>query len=63
MAKAPVSQTEYDPETLYILGVSKPVQLGPFKYLPRDAITAKGSVINRIVEQEGADAIRTAVKK
>ena len=63
MAKAPTKPELYDEDAEYTLRVAWPVRVGPFKYLPRDEITAKGRVINRIVEQEGADAIRNADKR
>ncbi|MCC0033754.1 MAG: hypothetical protein H6887_00650 [Hoeflea sp.] len=63
MAKAQTTPDLYDEDAEYYLRVSRPVKLGPFRYLPRDEITAKGRVINRIVEQEGADAIRNADKR
>lgn len=63
MAKAPTTPALYEADADYDLQVSRPVKLGPFKYLPRDAIVAKGRVINRIIEQEGADAIRNADKR
>jgi len=62
MAKAPETAPAYDPDLEYELQVSRPLQLGFFRYLPRDKIKARGAVLNRIVEQEGADAIRTATK-
>ncbi|WP_242221710.1 hypothetical protein [Shinella zoogloeoides] len=50
----------FDADREYDLVVSRVVPLGPFKYRPRDKIIAKGSLLNRIVEEHGADAIRTA---
>lgn len=55
--------TTYDPEKQYDAQVSRPVKVGSFKYLPRDQITASGELLNRIVEEEGADAIRSAVAR
>lgn len=63
MAKASTTPALYEADADYDLQVSRPVKLGPFKYLPRDAIIAKGRVLNRIVDQEGADAIRSAVQR
>lgn len=60
MAKA---KTAYEPEAQYDLRVTRAVVLGRFRHLPRDAIVATGAVLNTLIEQEGADAIRTAVKK
>lgn len=59
MAKTSTSPT-YEPEALYDLVVRRPVSVGSFKYLPRHAIEAKGALINRIIEEHGADAIRSA---
>lgn len=52
--------TAYEPETTYSVQVSRPVKAGPFKYLPRDNPKMTGAQLNRIVEENGADAIRTA---
>jgi hypothetical protein len=53
-------QPPYEAEATYTLAVARPVTVGPFKYLPRHAIEAKGELINRIIEEHGADAIRSA---
>ena len=53
-------QPAYQPEAEYQLQVSRPIKVGAFKYLPRDNIVAKGSLLNAIVEEHGQDAIRTA---
>ena len=58
MTKAKI---KYDPDSLYQASVKVPVKIGPFKYLPRDDLRIKGSMLNRIVEENG-DAIRTANK-
>ena len=50
----------YDAEATYDLTVAKPVSVGPFKYLPRHSIEAKGSLIIAIIEEYGPDAIRSA---
>ena len=50
----------YAPEAEYDLQVSRPVNIGPFKYLPRHNTVAKGALLNQIVEEHGTDAIRTA---
>ena len=63
MATAPTNPDTYEPDADYDLRVARPVKLGPFKYLPRDEIIAKGRVLNRIVEQEGANAIRSAISR
>jgi hypothetical protein len=56
-------QPTYQPEADYDLQVSRPVKIGSFKYLPRHQVAAKGSLINMIIEQEGEDAIRSAVAR
>lgn len=53
----------YDPDATYDLYVSRPVPVGPFKYLPRHKIEAKGTLINQIIEEHGADAIRSADRR
>lgn len=50
----------YEPEKTFTLFVRKPVTIGSFKYLPRHSVLAKGSLINRIIEEYGPDAIRSA---
>lgn len=62
MAKQ-TDQPLYDPEATYDLTVAKPVSVGPFKYLPRHSIEAKGSLINKIIEEHGEDAIRSADRR
>lgn len=59
MAKQ-TDQPPYDPEAAFDLTVARPVSVGPFKYLPRHSIEAKGSLINQIIEEHGEDAIRSA---
>lgn len=59
MAKAATSPA-YVPDATYDLVVRRPVTVGSFKYLPRHTIEAKGELINRIVEEHGEDAIRSA---
>ena len=56
-------QPTYQPDAEYDLQVSRPVMVGPFKYLPRNQVVAKGSLLNQIVEEHGPDAIRTAVPR
>lgn len=64
MPKAePAPATLYDPDRYYDLQVVKPVYDGPFKYLPRDHIQARGDLINRLIEEYGADVIRSAVER
>lgn len=50
----------YEPGALYDLVVRRPVSVGSFRYLPRHVVLAKGELINRIVEEHGPDAIRSA---
>lgn len=60
MAKQTKPTTPYDPEAQYDLKVAVPIKVGPFKYLPRQDIVAAGRLLNRIVEEHGADVIRSA---
>lgn len=53
-------KTGYDPKTLYAVQFSRVIQMGAFKYLPRDTTLFQGGALNRIVEENGADAIRSA---
>ncbi|PZP64695.1 MAG: hypothetical protein DI604_26390 [Delftia acidovorans] len=50
----------YEPGALYDLVVRRPVSVGSFRYLPRHVVQAKGELINRIIEEHGSDAIRSA---
>lgn len=54
-------QPTYQPDADYELQVSRPIMVGSFKYLPRHQVVAKGALLNRIVEEHGQDAIRSAV--
>lgn len=61
MAKATTTtEAPYDPEKSYKLVVRIPVQVKSAKYLPRHDLTALGSVLNDIVKDYGANAIRSA---
>jgi hypothetical protein len=63
MAKSPkpaATPPAYDPDAEYQVRIAFPVRVGPFEYLPRDDLKAKGSLLNQIVEEHGADAIATA---
>lgn len=55
--------TPYDAAITYEVRVSRPVQLGPFKYLPRDAVRATGDLLNRLIEEHGADVIESAIAR
>lgn len=46
--------------TMYSVRVSRPIQMGPFKYFPRTPFEAKGDFINQMIEEHGADAIGNA---
>jgi len=56
-------QQSYQPDADYDLQVSRSVTVGAFKYLPRHTSQVKGSLINRIIEENGKDAIRSAVAR
>ncbi|MDG3580422.1 hypothetical protein P7F60_29000 [Rhizobium sp. YJ-22] len=56
MADAPM----YEPETRYTTRVSRPVNDGPFRYLPRHEIETDGATLNRWIEKEGEDVIASA---
>lgn len=59
MSEKPTYQADAD----YDLQVSRKVTVGAFTYLPRHQVVAKGSLVNRIIEQEGEDAIRSAIAR
>ena len=56
----PKQQPTYDPDRYYRVRVARPVQRGPFKYLPRDLIKMKGAVLVSIIAEHGEDVIRAA---
>lgn len=53
-------QASYDPKKLYAVKFTRVVQMGSFKYLPRDTTLFQGGALNRIVEEHGADVIHSA---
>lgn len=57
------TEPTYQPDDDYDLQVSRPIVVGPFKYLPRQQLVAKGELLNLIVQEHGQDAIRTAVPR
>ena len=52
----------YEPEVRYRVRVSRPVQLGAFRYLPRDDLRILGSALNAMIEENGADVVTSADK-
>lgn len=50
----------FDDSKTYRMRVAYPVRVGPFKYLPRDEHEAAGSLLNRLVTENGPDVIATA---
>ena len=64
MAKTTTTTAEtYDPEAEYEVQVMRPVYVGAFHYLPRDVIVARGDFLIQMIEENGPNAIRSAVKK
>lgn len=57
------SSTPYQADTLYDARVTKPCKVGPFEYLPRHKMEARGSLLNQIVELYGEDALEYANPK
>lgn len=47
----------FEPEALYRARVVRPVNVGAFRYLPRDEPTFTGALLNQIVEEHGADVL------
>lgn len=62
MTDTPATPT-YDPGVTYDARVSRPVQVGNFRYLPRHSLRATGEMLNRIAEEHGQDAIASAVPR
>ena len=61
MADKTYSMDDFDPDALYSLRVSRPATTPDgFKYLPRHEIDARGIVIIQLIDQEGADIVRSA---
>ena len=50
----------YEPDREYDLKVAFVAWDGPFKYLPRHTVVAKGALLNRLIEENGPDVIRSA---
>lgn len=50
----------YEPEARYRVRVSRPVQLGAFRYLPRDDLRIIGAALNAMIEENGADVVTSA---
>lgn len=50
----------YEDDTVYAVSFTKVVTRGAFKYLPRHNPVMKGSALNDIVREYGADVVRTA---
>ena len=50
----------YEPDIYYDVRLERPVEVGPFKHLPRDKLQMKGATLNRIVDQGDGNAIATA---
>lgn len=50
----------YEAGVKYLVRVSRPAPMGPFKYLPRTPFEADGEFINQMIERHGADVIGTA---
>lgn len=50
----------YEPERQYTLTVAFVAWDGPVKYLPRHTIVAKGELINRLIEENGPNVVRSA---
>lgn len=53
-------QPTYQDDQKYTVHLLRLVVLGGHKLLPRQEHSMKGKVLNRIVEQEGADVIAAA---
>lgn len=56
MAKTTPAPT-YEDETFYKIRVTRPVEVGPIKYLPRDETRAKGRTVKKIIQLHGENAI------
>lgn len=54
------TKAPYEPDRDYELAVAFVAWDGPFKYLPRNTVTAKGALLNRLIEENGPDVIRSA---
>lgn len=51
----------YVADQIYLVRVSRPLTVGPFKYLPRDEIRCTGAHLNQIIAEHGSDVIASAV--
>jgi|GEM_PF-3099234 len=58
--KKTTSQPRYEPDTTYLFRLLKSVKVEGGRYARSDEHRAKGELLNKIVDQEGEDAIDTA---
>jgi len=49
-----------DPASRYVVQLTRSVKLGPITHYPRDQQTMSGKLLQRIIDQEGRDAIVSA---
>lgn len=49
-----------DPDLRYVVQLARSVKLGPITHYPRDQQTMSGKLLQRIIDQEGRDAIVSA---
>ncbi|WP_186415408.1 hypothetical protein [Pannonibacter sp. P2PFMT1] len=47
----------YEDDIFYKMRVTRPVDVGPIKYLPRDETRAKGRTVKKIIQLHGESAI------
>ncbi|MBP0440693.1 hypothetical protein [Tianweitania sediminis] len=57
MAKAKKTVPVFDAGTEYKVRVTRPINVGPFQYLPRDDLRMTGEMLTQIAKEHGADAI------
>ncbi|MEW6257428.1 MAG: hypothetical protein AB1592_15850 [Pseudomonadota bacterium] len=55
-----MAEPTYDPSATYTVVLSRPVVIGGLKLLPRNTNTMTGAALNRLIENEGDDAIISA---
>lgn len=49
-----------DPALRYVVQLARSVKFGPITHYPRDQQTMSGKLLQRVIDQEGRDAIVSA---
>jgi hypothetical protein len=58
--KAETEELKIDPAPRYVVQLARSVKLGPITHYPRNQQIMSGKLLQRIIDQEGRNAIVTA---